>query len=1053
MTLSKLSVRRPVLMTMVYVLICVIAIVFIPQLDIELIPDVEMPVVTVMVDCGTASPDEIETGVAETLETALSSMENLDSMTTQCSEGNCLIVLQFDYGTDIDSAADDVEAAVSRVTRLLPDFVEDTEVLNMNSIASSSSQVMRFMVTGDGYSLNELQDIAENTVAPLFERVEGVSNVDVFGGSSLTYVISVDPAKLYSYGLSLSSVTAAVTGSEVQETMGDLETGTMNYTMVLDGRYTSIEDIEDTVIYTDGSRTVRLGDVATIAIEDDSSSRRSYYNGERVISLSISAESDYSGTRVASNIYEELDGIIAELPVGVTLTLQNDSTQMITDTMDEVYNSAYQGVLLAALIIFLFLRGIKTTLIISLSMPICILITLMLMAIFDLSINMMTMAGLILGIGMIVDASICILENTYTIRQSGEKSAIAAILGSRNMFAAITASTLTTVCVFLPMLIYKNDLEMFGIMFQDMIITVCISLISSLFVAVTLVPALCGSILKINTRTQKPLKNRLLKGIDDSCARAEEKMRNGYVRVLDYCLSHKMLLIVLLVLLLLLSITQFSRMGFSLYPSMTSDDQVGISLTLPAGTDNSVTAEYLFNMQDRIVETLPEGSYESISLSVGSSNTGSITIELPEITEQTYSASEITSMIRTLASQDVGATWIFDYGSNMGGSSAIDIEILSDSSELAMQVSKDIQSILAEYVPQVIDVDSDLDDGAPRLSLKVDRELAQSLGITNSEIATTLSGAFSQNQIGELTAVHSGDTYDLDIKFETGAITTPDEVLSLMVQGDGGLVPLYTIAQFEYTSGPMTILREDGRRVNNITGSLAEGYSASEVQAIVDQALSDHLVLPDGVTLVQSGEMSMFIDYIPTLVMVVLLALFLVYAVMAAQFESLLNPLIVFITIPLLLIGVVAIHVIYGQDFSIMSIVGIISLIGVVVNNGIVLVDCINRLVRNKVPVREACLSAARSRLRPILMTTLTTILGLIPMAFFPGDGAEMMQPIALTFVGGITTGAFLTLLLSPVLYYIFNKRREARFDDPDTLENQLREYDMRKMDLIDDYL
>ena len=269
----------------------------------------------------------------------------------------------------------------------------------------------------------------------------------------------------------------------------------------------------------------------------------------------------------------------------------------------------------------------------------------------------------------------------------------------------------------------------------------------------------------------------------------------------------------------------------------------------------------------------------------------------------------------------------------------------------------------------------------------------------------------------------------------------------------GGTVRLDAVADLVEGTAPLSIMREDKERINHVSASILEGYAANEVQAAVDRALEEHLVLPEGVTLEQSGEMSMFAEYLPTMIMIIILALFLVYAVMAAQFESLIDPLIIFATIPLLMIGVIWIHVAMGQQFSLFSIVGIVALIGTVVNNGIVLVDCINRLVDQKVPVKQACLQAAYGRLRPILMTTLTTILGMIPMAFFPGEGAEMMQPLAVTFTGGIITGAFLTLLLSPTLYLIFNKRREKKFNDPDTLVNQLREYDMRRLKQIDDII
>ena len=665
----------------------------------------------------------------------------------------------------------------------------------------------------------------------------------------------------------------------------------------------------------------------------------------------------------------------------------------------------------------------------------------------------MSMSGLILGIGMTVDASIIILENTYTFRQRGERSAVAAILGSKNMFTAICASTLTTICVFVPILIYKYDIGMIGIMFQDLVITVCISLFASLFVAVTLVPALCGSIMKINTRTQKPLRWAPLRKIDEAMANGEMHMRNAYVRVLNYFLNRKFLLILLLVLLLIVSLIKFGDLGISLFPTSSTDDSVTLNLTLAQGTTQDVTKEYVFDMEKKVLETLPADSYESILTEVGSSNTGSIEIDLPDITEQTYTVSDIQAMLRPFLDDVPEAEWLFANSRSMAGT-GIQVTIHSNDTEQSLAVADQIMDILHTYVPQVENIDSDLDNGAPKYSIEIDQQRAQDLGVSMSDLMTTVQAALTGVTATEISTFDTDTTYDLVVRLDEDQIQSVEDLESLMIPtSTGGKVRLDAVANLVEGTAPLTIMRENKERINHVSADIMEGYAANDVQAIVDKALADHLVLPDGVTLEQTGEMSTFAEYLPTMVMIIVLALFLVYAVMAAQFESMIDPLIIFATIPLLLIGVIWIHVAMGQQFSLFSIVGIVALIGTVVNNGIVLVDCINRLVEQKIPVKQACLQAAYGRLRPILMTTLTTILGMIPMAFFPGEGAEMMQPLAVTFTGGIITGAFLTLLLSPTLYLIFNKHREKKYNDPDTLTNQLREYDMRRLQHLDDLI
>ena len=1050
MTLSELSVRRPVLMTMVYVLICVICVVFLPRLDIALYPEVDLPVISVMVRCEDAGPEEIELQVTEIMEDALQSLQNLDTMTSVSREGMAMVILEFDYGTDLDEAADDVNTITSMLSRRLPDWAENPTVMRFDSMGSGS--IMRLTLTGDRTEA-ELQYIAENTIQPLLERIDGVSQVNVYGGSPVEYTVEVDPNRLEAYNLTISQISSMIAARNIQSSGGEITQRGMDYQITADARYMTIQDIEETIVgYTTAGTPIYLQDVADVVEDTASGGRLSYLDGNEIVTINISNESDSNETTVAKTIREELPNIQAELDSDLTLSIQRDSTEMITDTMDEVVNSAIQGVILAAAIIFVFLRGIKATIIISLSMPICILITLMLMSVTGMSVNAMSMSGLILGIGMTVDASIIILENTYSFRMKGERSAVSAILGSKNMFTAICASTLTTICVFVPILIYKYDIGMIGIMFQDLVITVCISLFASLFVAVTLVPALCGSILKINTRTQKPLKWKPLRVIDDAMTRGEMHMRNAYVRVLNFFLDRKFLLILLLILLLIVSLIKFGDLGISLIPMSTTDDSVTLDLTLAQGTTQDITKEYVFEMERKVLDTLPRESYESILTEVAT-NTGSIEISLPPITEQTYSVSDIQNMLRPLLNENPEADWIFSNMRSMTGS-GIQVAIHSDDTALSLETADQIVDILQTYVPQVENIGTDLDNGAPKYSIEIDQQRAQDLGVTMSSLTQTVQAALSGVTATQISTFDNDTTYDLVVRIDEDQIQSVEDLESLMIPtSTGGTVRLDAVANLAEGTAPLSIMREDKERINHVSASILEGYAANEVQAAVDRALEEHLVLPEGVTLEQTGEMSMFAEYLPTMIMIIILALFLVYAVMAAQFESLIDPLIIFATIPLLMIGVIWIHVAMGQQFSLFSIVGIVALIGTVVNNGIVLVDCINRLVDQKVPVKQACLQAAYGRLRPILMTTLTTILGMIPMAFFPGEGAEMMQPLAVTFTGGIITGAFLTLLLSPTLYLIFNKRREKKFNDPDTLVNQLREYDMRRLKQIDDII
>ncbi len=1039
MKLSELSVRRPVLISMAFVLILIVAGLFVSNLDIALYPSVEMPVLTVMVSADDAGPEEVEQQVTKVLENSLGSLNGLESITSQSSDGRSMVMLEFAYGTDLDAAYDDITTLLGNVERQLPDWAETPSIMRFDM--SSSSTFMRLLVNG----LNDedvLKQVAEDTISPLLLRIDGVSDVSVMGAGDKQLTLSVDPIRLESYNLTLNQVSSALSSQNVQGKVGSITQETIDYNVTMDERFMSLDDIRNTVVTTIDGVPITVSDLGTVTEETNSGFREQYLDGKPVVTLTLSNDSDSNAATVAQNVRAQLDSIISELPEGVELSIQQDSTTMISSTMEQVYNSAFIGVVLAALVIFLFLRNFKATLVISLSMPISILVTLMMMSLFNITINSMSMSGLILGIGMIVDASIIILENTYKFREQGHGSVASAILGSENMSRAILASTLTTISVFIPLLIYKNSLGMIGVMFQDLIITVCIALVSSLFVALTLIPALSGSILRLDSRVQKPLKFKPFILLDNLYIWWETKLQRVYVKGLSYFLKHRLLLIVLLVLILLFSLQYFGGIGMNLTPMMSTDDSISLSLTLPSGTNKESSREELFRVQSAMLESIPEDAYTQIMVEVGTSNTGSIEISLPDITEQSYTVSEIKNLITPIINENPAATWTYGASRGPGSSTPINISVTGSDTTATKEAVNQIAAIIGTYVPEATNVSTDLENGSPKVNITFNEDLMKDMGISASSVYSTLTMALSGTTATSISTFSSEETYSLVVSMDDENLNTINDLGNLLISSSSGTVRLESIADFTTSTAPASITREDKMRVNHVTASLADGYSSNEVQEKVETALDTYLLLPDGVEIGQSGDMQQFQSYGGTLAIIILLALVLVFAVMAAQFESLLDPFIIFATIPLLLIGVVAIHLIMGQSFTLFSVVGIVALIGVVVNNGIVLVDSINRLVAQKVPVMEACLEAAQTRLRPILMTTMTTVLGLFPLAFFPGDGAEMMQPIALTFIGGLLTAAFLTLFLSPTLYSLFNKRRERRYFNPESLANQIARFD-----------
>jgi len=513
-------------------------------------------------------------------------------------------------------------------------------------------------------------------------------------------------------------------------------------------------------------------------------------------------------------------------------------------------------------------------------------------------------------------------------------------------------------------------------------------------------------------------------------------MEDGYATAIGFVLRNRLLVMTLVVLLFGLSVLKFTELGMNLSPTSTSDDRVTVSLTLAEGTDKSVTARILFDVQDIIREKV--SGYKSLILTVGNGNTGNIQINLPDLDKQVLNAASIRDSIKVELDAIPGAVFAYSAGRGFRRGAAVDIKLSSSDTRAVLDTANRAIAVLSEYVPQLTEITSDFASGRPQYTVAVDEERAAALGVSVSAVSAELRSAL--NGVVATTYQSGGDELDVLVAQPAAEISTLSDLSRLFVSGKNGKVSLDNVVSFVPTTAPRSISREEGVRVNHVTANLKEGQAASKIQPLVEAAIAAHLAVPESVTLGYGGEARDMDKSGKTMIIVILIAVFLVFIVMAAQFESMIDPLIIFVSIPLLAIGVVWIYVFTGQTFSLFSAVGVVALVGIVVNNGIVLVDYTNGLLKKKMPVFEACIMAGRSRLRPILMTTLTTVIATVPMGFFPGSGGEMMQPIGVTLVGGMLSGAVLTLFVTPIMYSIFNKRREKFFEDPDSLQNMLSE-------------
>jgi len=1033
MGLADYSVKRPVTIVVLYGLAMGIALLMTMNLAVDLYPSTARPVLNVRTSFPGAGPVDVERNVTERLERSLSASRGLVNMTSNSQFEVSMINLEFAYGTDMDKAVTDAQTLVNRLVNSLPDGVTTPVVRRFDM---SAMPIMRLVVRGN-YPPDRLRIFAEDEIQSSIERIDGVAAAEVTGGTTQIVKVAVSLNRLAAFNLTLNDISNALKGQSVLSSGGNLRRGTREYQIMTQEELVSLEQIKRLVVktvnlsganaaYANRSQVVRLEDVADVNMGHNDNAARVYVNGQAGVYIQVTSESGSNQVQVADRVHAALETINAELPQGLTLEVLQDNTTMIKATLNQVYSNALQGALLAMIVLILFLRNIKGTLIIGFAIPISILLTLMCMSVFGFTLNLLTMTGLIMGMGMTLDGSIVILENVHTYRERGAKPGVAAILGSREMMRPIVASSATTLCVFIPLIIYKNDLKEMGQLFSDLIFTVVITLISSLLVAITLVPCLCGAVLKLDTRKQKPLKNPLLRKTDDVMEGFFKELENKYRGALDYCLSHRLIILLMVALLLVYSLLQFGGIGMNMYVRMRTDDNVNLNVAMPQGTAIDVTEDMLFRLEE-IVKREVKG-YRNLILTArrSGSNQGTLQIVLPEPARQIDTPDSIIRKLTPITNEIPGIRVTFRAGRSMGNTSAVEIAVSSRNYGAIMDTANEIQHIITRYLPEIENPTVNIDEGAPQLQIEIDRDRAASFGLSLAAIATEIRTAMDGNTA---TTMSRGDRLvDVQVQLkQEDRQGLPNLDAIFVMSRNGSRVSLSNVARIAESRAPSSIRRERQERVVRVTGDLGPGIAVTEMQRRLEETIQHYLVPREGVRVRYLGEAQEIQSFFWQYIFIIATAVFLVFGVMASQFESFVDPLIIFFTIPMLFVGVIWIYKFSGEAMSMFSAIGIVALVGVVVNNGIVLVDYTNTLRARGLKVREACIEAGRNRLRPVLMTSFTTIFSMVPIAFFPGAGADTIQPIAKTFVGGLTVSTFMTLFIIPVIYFIFNSWHDKK--------------------------
>ena len=1026
MWLSNFSVKRPVTVIMAVLIVIILGFVSFTNLSVDLYPDFSLPYALVMTNYEGAGPEEVENLVTRPLEETMATLSGVDEIMSESMPGTSMLFIAMNWGTDMDFATLKMREQIDFITTFMPSDIDKPMVLQMDP---SMMPILEIGVAG-GEDLAYLKDLVEKEIKDRLLRIDGVASIYTTGGLTREIHVLIDPARLNAYGLSMDQVVGALRAENVNFSSGQVIDGNKEYLVRTIGQYESIEDIGNIVLSLPTGGHIYLRDLGDIKDTHKDVNQITRVNGESSIGIHIVKQSKSNTVLVSNKVKDELAKIEGELPENVKMNIGFDQSQFINEAIDRVVRNTVIGGSLAIFVLLLFLRNVRSTLVIATAIPISIISTFTLIYFNNLTLNIMSLGGIALGIGMMVDSSIVILENIYRYGQQGYSKIEAAKQGAGEVSSAVIAATLTTLAVFLPIVFVEG---IAAELFSDLALTVSFSLAMALVVALTLVPMLASKLLVINGNGSKAIspKSTPIKWASSGMGRFLDNLGDKYRVVLDWALGHRKTVIIVVLVSLIGSFAMLPMVGMSFLPSMDSGE-ISINISLARGTVLEETNAVATDIEEYLA-AFPE--VKSIFVSVapprdgmtglGAAATERINIRtmLVASDKRTRDSREMADEIRTHLAKIPGAeisVRAVDASQDAGGGAVSPIQVKIKGTDLAVlqALSEQIKGIV-ETVPGTREVEIPSTEGDPEYRIYVDRARASQYGLSVGQVAGT-TRAVLQGQVA--TRFRTGDS-EIDVRvmypneYREGLKALQD---SYITSPTGIKVPLSMVAEIRSDKGPASITREDQVRTFTVNSQIM-GRDLASVMKDIEEKVGAEVQLPRGYVLEFGGEMEEMINAFGSLLLALALAIVLVYMVMASQFESLMYPFVIMFTMPTTLIGVIVSLAITGKEFSVPTFIGVIMLAGIVVNNAIVLVDYINVLRKRGLERNEAILSAGPIRLRPILMTSLTTILALLPSALGVGQGAEAMAPMAIAVVGGLSVSSIFTLVLIPVMYTLFD--------------------------------
>lgn len=1034
MSIYRSSVNNPVTTALVFIAFAIFGIFSLMNTSIALFPSFDANVVMVMSTYPGASAADIETNVTKVLENTLNGVSGLKDITSQSKENLSLITLEFEYGGDIDAHMNDVRDKLDLVSMSLPD---DASSPMLFKFSADDMPILILSATADE-SLSGLDKILDDKLATPLARVSGVGSVTVNGAPTREIKVYCDPNKLQSYGLSIAGI-AQVIGLENRNVpSGNIDVGSSTYSLRVEKEFSDPSELLDIVVGYSGRKAVYLRDVATVEDGEEERSQESYTNGIRSATIAITKQSGSNDVNVIKGVKEKLVSIMDELPSDIEITTVVDSSDNIINTVNSLKETIMITLLVVAFVVFIFLGRWRATFIIVISIPIALLGSLVYLFATGNTLNIISMSALSIAIGMVVDDAIVVIENVSTHLERGEKPKEAAVHGTAEVGISVIASTLTMLCVFLPLTMVTG---MAGLMFKQLGWIVSIIMIISTTAALTLVPMLCSKMLKAG-----PKKGKLHNAIFGPINRFLDWISTGYGKIIAWATTHRKSTILGAFAIGAIIIGVFGAGLETEYFPHQDQGRLTVSIQLPVGTAQSTTAEFAHSFYARVKQDVPELKISSMTYGQAASDNTFASMQ----TNGTYivsmnvnigglnwrrarckelgipfrSTSEVAEVLRADLAEypEVKKVKITEGMGGMGGASTVDVELYGYDFAETDSLARIIQAEMLKD-PSFVEVTLSRDDYTPEFQVDFDRTKLALNGLNSTTAATAFSAAMS----GQVASRYreDGEEYSIRVRYAPQYRSSEDDIANIVVYSPmGGAVRMKDLGEVVETMVPPTIQRKNRERYITISGIMGEKTPLS-VGVKSAQAIIANAQLPNNIQAEIGGDFEEQQKMMKNLVMLMVLIIILVYMVMASQFESFMSPFVIMFSVPFALVGVVLGLSVTGTPLGMMAMIGIIILLGIVVKNGIVLIDYTILMRERGMSVIDATVTASRSRLRPILMTTLTTVLGMLPMALGTGEGAEMWRTLGMTVCWGLSISTLVTLVLIPTVYCVFATRQE----------------------------